>query len=135
MLGTAAVASAASFLLAGRLNHAYIESLERSLTHHALDLDLSDAEDAATPYVGPVTAGLPITRGLPLQMEAHSSPPGMCESVARQWVELSSGNSERIRNALRTGPPLERPLLPYVIPMLARKSLASDARKALKTSC
>jgi ATP:ADP antiporter, AAA family len=132
MLGTAAAASAVSFLLAGRLNHAYVESLERSLTHHALELDLSDAEEAATPHVGPVTAGLPITRGLPLQVEAHSPPPWMRESVARQWVEVSSGNSERIRDALRNGPPLERPLLPYVIPLLARKSVASDARKALE---
>ena len=124
MLGTAALASAVSFLLAGRLNHAYVDSLERSLTQHAGRSRFPDASDANPRRDWPVTAGLPTTRDLTVRAEPPPPPPWLGESAARQWIDLTSGDAERIRNSLRNGPALERPLLPYVIPLLARKSIA-----------
>ena len=132
MLGAAALTSAVSFLLAGRLNHAYVDSLERSLTQHAVDLDLPDDSDANPRRVSPVTAGLPITRDLKVPAEPPLPPPWLGESAARQWIDLISGDGERIRNSLRNGPALERPLLPYAIPLLARKSIAPVVRDALE---
>jgi ATP/ADP translocase len=134
MLGTAAAASAISFILAGRLYHAYVESLERSLAQHAIDLDLSDADDAIAQSVAPATAGLPVTQGLPAKnTEAPiPPPPWLRESLAGQWMDLASGDAERIKKALRNGPPLERPLLPYAIPLLARRSIAPAVRSSLE---
>jgi ATP/ADP translocase len=132
MLGTAAAASAISFILAGRLNHAYVESLERSLAQHAIDLDLSD-EDSASRHSALITAGLPITQGLPVKAAILAPPPpGLRESLTEQWTDLTSGDADRIKKALRNGPPVERPLLPYVIPLLARKSVSSAVRHALE---
>jgi hypothetical protein len=132
MLGTAAAASAISFVLAGRLNHAYVESLERSLAQHAIDLDLSD-EDSASRHSALITAGLPITQGLPVKAAILAPPPpGLRESLTEQWTDLTSGDADRIKKALRNGPPVERPLLPYVIPLLARKSVSSAVRHALE---
>jgi hypothetical protein len=130
MLTTAAIASAVSFVMAGRLNHAYIDSLERSLEQHAIDLDLPDADESPARPMWPVTAGLPITRSLSGQN--GTPPPWMRESVAQQWLDLSSGEPERIKRALKHGPPLERPLLPWVIPLLARRSVAPFAHEALE---
>jgi ATP:ADP antiporter, AAA family len=133
MLGAAALTSVVSFLLAGRLNHAYVDSLERSLTQRAVDLDLSDEPETPIRRGLPTTAGLPITRDLSAPVEPPPPPPWLRDSVARQWIDLTSGDGERIKHALRNGPLLERPLLPYVIPLLARKSLASTVRGALET--
>ncbi len=135
MLGAAALTSAVSFLLAGRLNHAYVHSLERSLTQHAVDLDVPDEpEDQLSEVFRPSTAGIADNARPAKPVEPPPPPPWLRESVARQWVDLISGDGERIRHALRNGPPLERPLLPYAIPLLARKSLASVVREALETS-
>ena len=133
MLGAAALTSAVSFLLAGRLNRAYVHSLERSLTQHAVDLDVPDEPEETLRGISPTTAGLPITRDLSKPVEPPPPPPWLRESVAQQWVDLTSGDGERIKHALRNGPLLERSLLPYAIPLLARQSLASVVRAALET--
>ncbi|HYP12814.1 MAG TPA: hypothetical protein VEQ63_02735, partial [Bryobacteraceae bacterium] len=131
LLATAALASAAGWIVARKLNRAYIGSLERSLRRHAKDVEEPELEeDDATVLPGSVTA----TIAPNLQAVGHPVviPPHLPPSVVEQWLELLSGDRVRVRKALREGPALHRFLLPMTVLLLGRRSVADAAAKALE---
>jgi hypothetical protein len=132
MLGTAAIASCAGWLLAGRLNHAYVKSLERSLSHHASDLDLTD-DDEPVPYTAVTVAPMfaeGATTKTPFAKRPMAPPPWLRPEDAQRFEALVSGDRERVRTALTSGR-VNRESIPYVIPFLRRKSLRETATVAL----
>lgn len=130
LLATAAIASAVGWFVALRLNRAYIGSLERSLEQHGRDLEMPPEPDDEPIALPPALTG-------PLTMAAAPKlpvvvPPWLSSESAEQYLDLQSGERERIRKALEAGPDLHRSLLPMVIPMLGRRSLALAANEALE---
>jgi hypothetical protein len=117
--------SVLALVLASRLNRGYIQTLERSLLDRAIDLDLSDAEDRTT-------------RATILRTLGHSAATGEMRATAATGadvagiVALQSGDPEAARRVLHDERGLPATLVPHVIPLLARTSLAADAIKALR---
>ena len=132
MLATAAGASAVGWALAGRLHGAYVKSLEKSLTHHGRRLDIEEEEDEEDePVVAPASG--PDTMAFAVKRPPSVPPPEwLPHSERRQWVEIQSGDRERIKKALTTGPALTRALIPHVVPLLARRSVSPSAAQALE---
>lgn len=131
LLISAAVASGAGWLVALRLNHAYIKSLERSLRHRAADLDLMEDDPVlVTPLRG---SGALDTQ--PITGPRESPPPApawLSKEDQRNWVELLSGDKERMKKSLDDCRCIHRALVPYVVPLLARRSLTAAAQRALE---
>jgi hypothetical protein len=130
LLGTAAAFSAVALYLASRLNRAYVRSLERSLEHHAAHLDVPDLEDLRPNLeYDSTTSGVFTAQATPRRAEP---PPSLSRAAKEQLAEILSGDRERIRTALATGPQLERALLPHVVPLLARRSVSVLAERTLE---
>jgi len=62
---------------------------------------------------------------------AASSPPGL-DALLSKITELNSGDSRRIRHALRSGARLDRHLVPHVISLLARDDMTDDVVRVLR---
>jgi hypothetical protein len=130
LLGTAAAMSALALYLARRLNQAYVKSLERSLEHHAADLEVPDFDQVRSDLAYDVTAsGVFEVKPKPRMAEP---PLSLARAARQQHADIASGDRERIRIALALGPEIERPLLPYVVPLLARRSVSTVAARALE---
>jgi ATP:ADP antiporter, AAA family len=131
LLSAAAVASGGGWFVARRLNHAYIKSLERGLRHRAADLDLLE-DDASVPSTASVS-GLFDTQPMLLKKASPLAPPTYLSYRDRQqWTELFSGDRTRMQKALQQEHPLDRALIPHVVPLLARRSLTTHAQRALE---
>jgi len=131
MMTTAIAASAISWSVAARLNKGYVRSLERSLRHRAMDLDLPEPDDTIPARVassGVDTRALAVKKFVP-----QAAPPSWLSEIARQqWCDLISEDRERIKSAL-SGPTLHRAMLPLVIPLLRRASVSEASARALRS--
>jgi hypothetical protein len=131
MLATATGASAVGWLLAARLHFAYVKSLEKSLTHHGRHIDTEEEDEEDTPaalfYSSTDTQTISIRgpAGVP-------APEWLAHSERHQWAEIQSGERERIKRALATGPELNRAVIPHVVPLLARRSVSPAVAQALE---
>jgi hypothetical protein len=135
MLFTAAGASAVGWVLAARLHGAYVKSLERSLTHHGRKLDLGDEDDDLDDSsIRAIPAGLLTgdTQPLAIKRLAVPAPAWLPEGAQNQWNQIQSGERELIRTALKSGPALERALIPHVVPLLNRRSVSQAVTEALE---
>ncbi len=122
-------------LLAARLTLVYIGSLERSLTHRSVELDLADVNDLTTRTVmlrtlashraGPSV--VPLTGGA----AAAVSDVAIDDPHFRDIQALRSRDPERIRAVLRAEDGMGA-LIQYVIPLLASDDVAEDAVRALR---
>jgi ATP:ADP antiporter, AAA family len=124
-IGSACIA----LLLARRLNHGYIQTLERSLLNRALELDFSDVEDLTTRTVmmRTIRGKAAITTAAPLAQAPSSVDPELAEILT-----LRSRDKARIVAVLRHEEGMPATLVPHVIPLLAWDPVAEDAVFALR---
>jgi hypothetical protein len=132
--------SAAAMLAASRLNRGYIATLERSLLNRAVELDLSDVEDATSRTLMLRTLG--VTRSdfglrVPLQADTPARPGHAPASAAldpdlQAIQQLRSRNVDQVTRVLRSEDGLSATLVPHVIPLLAWHPVAADAVFALR---
>ena len=136
ILATAIVCAVASLVLARRLNQGYIQTLERSLLHRAIELDLSDVQDLTTRTT--MLRTLRGTRGLSVAIEpvAPDKEPTntavLADPELQEIIALRSRNRERVLEVLRTEEHLPSTLIPHVVPLLAWDPVAEDAVRALR---
>ena len=133
ILLTAAACAASTLVVARRLNHGYIKTLERSLLNRALEVDLSDVEDSTTRTV--MLRTLPAVSRPVRARDVPTAPVG-AEGVElnpemRAILALQSRDRDRVIRLLRADD-LKAPLVPHVIPLLAWEAVADDALIALR---
>jgi hypothetical protein len=124
-------------LVARRLNHGYIQTLERSLRHRAVELDLSDVEDLTT---APSCFGRCAEGRAQAREEVSARRPGPRRTTSpappdpeiEGAVVLRSRDQDRIQALLRREEPLPASFVSYVIPLLAWDAVSRDATHALQ---
>lgn len=153
-LVAAAVASAASLWVALRLHRGYVDELATSLMDGRIELDSDDVVDATTRRTLADTTMAINRADLLAQIEllrasqsseaegdgdsvekpssqAEPEPPARLPArVLAAMDDLTSGDNQRVRNALRS--PLEPPLIAFVLPLLGDDGYGRAARRALK---
>jgi hypothetical protein len=143
ILGAAMVCSAVALVLASRLNRGYIQTLERSLLHRAVEIDLSDIEDMTTrTIVHRTLAGLRTPRPSdaprrppkPEGAPRRAAPPAVdaIDAEILQIMALRSRDRDRVLRALDRPDGMAPALVPHVIPLLAWDAVAPDAVTALR---
>ena len=139
ILSMAMACSAAAILAASRLNRGYIETLERSLLNRAVELDLSDMEDATSRTLMLRTLG--VTRSdfglrVPPSPEPPAHPdapaPAALDAEMEAILSLRSRDPDRVVRVLHSEEGLSAALVPHVIPLLAWHPVAADAVFALR---
>jgi ATP:ADP antiporter, AAA family len=139
ILSLAMACSAVAVLIASRLNHGYIKTLERSLLERAVELDLSEVVDDATRTIVMRTLKLPqIVVGsgdarTSRSVEAGEPTIARADDPERRDIDrLWSRDRDQVLTVLRREEPLTAPLVPLVIPLLAWDPAAADAVEALR---
>ena len=139
LLSAVATALVAMFV-ARRLNQGYIKTLERSLLHRAVELDLSDIEDLTTRTImlrtmrGGTGA---IPGGTQRAAAGAPAPEAVAIAVApdpelQGIAVLHSRDPERIEALLRREEGVPASFVSHVIPLLAWDSVSPDAIHALQ---
>jgi hypothetical protein len=137
ILGAAVVCAALALVVARRLNRGYIHTLERSLLHRAIELDLSNVEDITTRTVVVRTLHGAHATAAPAH-DGHAETgavPGiapMADLEIQEILALRSRNRDRVLRVLRDDDGLPPSLVPHVIPLLAWDAVAEDAVRALR---
>jgi hypothetical protein len=139
ILSLAMACSAAAVVIASRLNHGYIQTLERSLREQAIELDLSEVQDDMTRTIVMRTLTQPrlvvgagdvrTSRGVEPSAETIRGPD---DPERRDFDRLWSRDREQVLTVLRREEPLTAALVPLVIPLLAWDPAAADAIEALR---
>jgi len=140
IVSLAMACSAFAMLAASRLNRGYISTLEKSLLNRAVELDLSDVEDATSRTLMLRTLG--VTRSdfglrVPPQAETAARPVTSTAVAAldpdmQAILHLRSRNVDQVTRVLRNEDGLSAALVPHVIPLLAWHPVAADAVFALR---
>jgi ATP:ADP antiporter, AAA family len=137
ILGATVVCAVAALVVSRWLTRGYIQTLERSLLHRAVELDLAEVEDVTTRTVvlktlrGGRTAG----PGLPRRsLPVAPAPPDLpfSDPEVLEILALRSRDRERVRAVLRDDQGLPVVLVPHVVPLLAWDPVAEDAVRALR---
>jgi hypothetical protein len=119
-----------AFLLALRLDKGYVQALEQSLMHRAVELDMDEVRDTTTRAVMlSGVAALPVAA--PERNAAVARPPRPLEPFVERLVELRSGKPERVRAALLAMDSLDPLLVGQVITLLGWDEAATRARTLL----
>jgi ATP/ADP translocase len=128
--------SAAALIVARRLNHGYIHTLERNLLNRALELDLADVEDITTRTVMLKTLRPPGTGEThdtaTISRAARSDTLQSTDPEIREILALRSRDRERVTAVLKDEQALPPTLIPHVVPLLAWDPVAEDAVRALR---
>lgn len=142
ILGLAAVIAATAFVCARRLNHGYVQMLERSLRSRALELDLGEIEDLTTRTTMLRTMATLATSDRPNVVPPPSQPTATTQVDAESMASfgpdadvvltLRSRDRHRIRALLRSDQHWSAIIVPHVIPLLAWDAVAADAAFALE---
>jgi hypothetical protein len=139
ILSLAMACSAAAMLAASRLNRGYIDTLEKSLLNRAVELDLSDIEDATSRTLMLRTLGLTrsdfgLRRPPRTDPPPRSGPPATpaLDPEVQAIVQLRSRDPEQVVRVLRAEEGLSAALVPHVVPLLAWHPVAADAVFALR---
>jgi hypothetical protein len=144
ILAVAIACSAAALVAASRLNRGYVATLERSLKHRAIELELSDVHDLTTrtTMMRSLTAIRKLRRSHgaggdapPDQADAHAATPSAVATLDAETLRilaLRSRDAERVRRALDSDEELPQALVPHVIPLLAWDLVANDAVRVLR---
>jgi AAA family ATP:ADP antiporter len=139
ILSLAMGCSAAAMFAASRLNRGYIDTLEKSLLNRAVELDLSDIEDATSRTLMLRTLGVTRT-DFGLRVPESADPPLRPGTPAQPALDpdiqailqLRSRDPDRVVRVLRNEEGLSAALVPHVIPLLAWHPVAADAVFALR---
>lgn len=142
ILGFAIAFSAASVIVASRLNRGYIQTLEKSLLNRAIDIDLSDAEDGTTRMMmlKTISTGMSFT---PRRSKEADAPARSGASLAdarilssdpelQDIAALRSRDRDRVNLVLHHDDGLTHVLVPHAILLLAWDAVAADAVFALR---
>jgi hypothetical protein len=139
ILTLAMACSAAAMFAASRLNRGYIATLEKSLLNRAVELDLSDVEDATSRTLMLRTLGVtrsdfglrvpPLSESTP---RAAPAPSTTLDPDLQAMVQLRSRDVNQVVRVLRGEEGLTATLVPHVIPLLAWHPVAGDAVFALR---
>jgi hypothetical protein len=136
ILAVAVACAAAALVIAGRLNQAYVQTLERSLVSRAVELDLSEIEDFTTRTVMLRTLRAPVPSDVSHdQSRASTSPaqgPAILDAEVQQILALRSHDRERIVAVLDVEPAVPAALVPHVIPLLAWDPVCEKAVRTLR---
>jgi ATP:ADP antiporter, AAA family len=140
ILVTALFSSVLALLVARRLTHGYIRTLETSLLDQAVHIDLSDVADVTTR-----TTMLGVMKQQwPARSKHHAAreevpvvapqvmSPVESDVVVAKIAALRSRDKERILRVLHEGDGLEPMVVPHVIQLLAWDAIAPDAIHALR---
>ena len=129
----ALVASVAAIVVSVRLHGGYIRSLERGLRSRAIELDLSEVQDATTRSIMLKTLGpLEASRTLSVSRGGAPSTRGRPETPYGERIAgLRSRDPASVRRSLRQGP-ITTTLVPEVMLLLAWDDVARDAVEALR---
>ncbi|MGE0703779.1 MAG: Npt1/Npt2 family nucleotide transporter, partial [Vicinamibacterales bacterium] len=150
LLGVAIACSVVALAAASRLNRGYVQTLERSLMHRAVELDLSETEDRTTrttmmrsltalrklrqTQVAP-TGEQPPPRAEPDVSAARAGSQALLSNLDADMLQilaLRSRDQERVRRALKSDQPLAAAMVPHAIPLLAWDPVANEAVQALR---
>jgi hypothetical protein len=115
--------SGAALIVARPLAHGYVKTLEQSLLHRAVEIDLSDIDDLATRTI--------VLRSLP-RASAAVTPMPVVDPNVQEIAALHSRHPEEILRVLADPNGLRAPLIPHVIALLAWDPVAPDAIRALR---
>ena len=145
ILWLAIACSAAALVVASRLHRGYIQTLERSLLNRALEIDLSDVEDATTRTammrtLTSVRIPTPSRRDTVAVARDGTSPrastaTGALEKIDAEMLQilaLRSRDRERVMPVLHADLGLPASTVPHIIPLLAWDLVAPDAADALR---
>jgi len=129
-----------------RLHQGYVSALERSLRARAVELDISEIQDKTTRQTL-LTIALPADFSDELSSDslrppstgiAKGPPSGLTavrmDATLKRIGELSSGDPETVKNALKSGQPLDPGVVPFTINLLAWDEVALDAIRLLRSS-
>lgn len=121
-------------LLALRLDKGYVQALEQSLMHRAVELDMDEVHDTTTRAVMMSgVAALP-TVAAPERNFGTARPPRPLEPLVEKLVDLRSGKPERVGAALLAMDSLDPLLVGQLITLLGWDETAARARKLLVRS-
>jgi hypothetical protein len=124
LLLSCAIGTSVLALFAARsLTRGYVKTLEQSLQHRAVEIDLSETEDVTTRTV--------VLKSIRRQAANPPTTPPIDMSV-REVAVLRSRDPEAIRLVLAEPEGLRAPLVPHVIALLAWDPVAYDAIRALR---
>jgi HEAT repeat protein len=135
------VCSAAAILVASRLNRGYVQTLERSLRHQAIQLDLADVTDWTTRstvlntlrVLSPDGAAF-VSDAVGIRSERATTrrPPTNADPEVQDIIRLKSRDREAVLALLRRKEDLTPALIPHAIPLLAWEPVAREAIAALR---
>ncbi len=151
LLGVAIACSIAALIAASRLNRGYVQTLERSLMHRAVELDLSEAEDRTTrttmmrsltalrklrqTQTGATGEQPQQPRAEPDVSAARTGSSALLNNLDADMLQimaLRSRDQERVRRALKSDQPLAPTMVAHVVPLLAWDPVANEAVQALR---
>jgi ATP:ADP antiporter, AAA family len=124
--------SAAALVVASRLNQGYVHTLERSLLHRAVELDLSEIEDLTTRTVMLRTLSGSIARERAAAPVLPAAIPEGVDPEIHEILALRSRDRERVVPVLRAEDGVPATLVPHIIPLLAWDPVSQDAIYALR---
>jgi len=137
IMGLCIACSLVAVVVASRLNRGYIQTLEHSLLHRAVEVDLSEVEDGTTRTLllrtierQRVTGAARAATAAPAPREARRAAP-IADPELQEIAELRSHDRERIVAILRRDEGLPAPLVTHAIALLAWDPVAADAVFAL----
>lgn len=127
------VCSALAMVVASRLNRGYVHTLERSLLHRAVELDLSEVEDLTTRTVMLRTLrGGMLTDRPASTIQAPAPIPTGVDPEIHEILALRSRDRDRVVPVLRTEDGIPATLVAHVIPLLAWDPVSQEAIFALR---
>jgi hypothetical protein len=134
--------SIGALALTRRLSRGYIQTLERSLLHRAVELDLSNVSDLTTRTVVletiPTSVPTPADDANEAGTRAAAPRTGTAaatsaaDAVLTQIASLRSRDQGRVLGVLRTAGRLPGALVPHVIPLVAWDLVADEVTNALQ---
>lgn len=124
LLACAIGCSLVALVAARSLTRGYVTTLEKSLLHRAVEIDLSDVED--------LTTRTTVLRTIPRHAPAPAPPLSKADSGTREIAALQSRNPEAVRRVLADPKGVPGALVPHVIALLAWDAVAHDAIRALR---
>ncbi len=118
-------------VLALRLDRGYVQALEQSLMHRAVDLDMDEVQDTTTRTV--LLSGTGALRAVPAPDRAAepAHPPLPLEPLLRKLADLRSGKPELVRAVLVSMDHLDPLLTQQVVMLLGWDETARLARAVL----
>jgi AAA family ATP:ADP antiporter len=123
--------AAFELFFAARLNRGYVEALEHSLRHRAVEIDPASVQDRTTRDTLMRTIGIVRAAAKPVT-PAASTESRHADPIIQRLIDLRSGDANRVRKALRSDNGLDALLVPQVIRLIGWDEVSNDAMQTLR---